>query len=246
MPQDQNPYVAPALVEQSAASTSAAPVRRDAFVVLLAEASRSILWRLNSALYFISGWPDPRVSNRVIKLLGAVVVFWGAWRLAAVPSHSLVRPVVRAVVAISVGGHAARLLLVDSGGGGLPLEAATNLVDAVALSACALCLVPLLRATAGRGWASSAAILATAYLLVSVFGAVDLLRPSEWLDMDASVAAARRHDAVGLARLSVTTPRAFVSLALWGLATWACVIAAHLPSKAPPLQPHAQLRSARD
>jgi hypothetical protein len=105
-------------------------------------------------------------------------------------------------------------MLVGSTGDGLAPEAATNLVDAVALSACAVCLAPVLRSAAGRGWAASAVFLAAAYLLVSIVSTVDLLGPNPW----------------HVGRLSTTVLRPLLSLAMLALGAWAGAIAAHLPS----------------
>jgi hypothetical protein len=216
-PPSFDPYAAPNAVATATASGGSS-VRSGAFLVLFGEVGRSLLWRMNSALNLAyPRWPDPMVSNRIIKVLGAVVILWGGWRLTDGAARSLARVAPRLLLAVALGGHLARLLLlVGSRGHGPAPEAATNLVDAVALSACTLCLVPVLRAGARRGWAVSAVFLAAAYLFASIVSTVDFLGPKNW----------------HFALLSTTVLRPFLSLTMLALGAWAGAIAAHLPSSA--------------
>jgi hypothetical protein len=172
-----DPYAAPGAVA-SVVAPGARPsrARSGAFLVLLGEAGRSLLWRLNAAIGFVyPSWPDTTVPNRIIKLLGALVVVWGAWRLTRDGVGAFARIVTRVLVVVALGGHVARLVLALMDVTASASEPATTLVDALALSACALCVVPVLRAGATRGWAVAAMLLAAAYLVASIASALVFL-----------------------------------------------------------------------
>jgi hypothetical protein len=213
-----DPYAPPgAAASRAMPALPRSPVRTGAFVVLLGEASRSILWRLNGAIGLAyPGWPDATVPNRVIKLLGAVVVAWGAWLLTRERVPAFARVATRTLVAMALVGHFARLVFALVDVTAFASEPATMIVDAVALSACVLCTVPALRVAAGGRWARSGVLLAVAYLAVSVASASLLL------------ASASPMAHVGGAGL-----RGAISLAMVALGGWGVMIAAHLPRTDP-------------
>jgi hypothetical protein len=209
-----DPYAAPAALGDRASTGSSSPARSGAFLVLAGEAGRSVLWRLNATLALLyRRWPDPTVPNRIIKLLGALLVVWGAWRLTREPVRSFVRVATRVLVAIALGGHVARLFLAAMGATAFASEPVTTVVDAAAISACALCVVPVLRAGGRRGWAVGAILLAAAYLLACTLSVVVLLATREgW------------H-----AGLASSATRGVLSLVMLGLAVSAAAILARIP-----------------
>lgn len=172
-----DPYAAPGAVASAAAPDARrSSARSGAFLVLLGEAGRSLLWRLNAGIGLAyPSWPDTTIPNRVIKLLGALLVLWGAWRLTREGVSSFARIATRVLVAVALGGHVARLALALVDVTASASEPAMTFVDGVALSACALCVVPVLRTVPTRGWALVAILLAAAYLLVSTASALVLV-----------------------------------------------------------------------
>jgi hypothetical protein len=169
-----DPYAAPGAVASAAARVArTSGARSGAYLVLFGEAGRSLLWRLNAGIGLVyRSWPDTTVPNRVIKLLGAVLVLLGAWRLTREGVGAFARVATRLVVVVALGGHVARLVFALTDVTAFASEPATTVLDALAVSACALCAVPVLRAGATRGWAVGAIVLAAAYLGASIASAL--------------------------------------------------------------------------
>jgi hypothetical protein len=211
-----DPYAAPLSdrVGQHA-ETRSSPVRSGALMVLLGEAGRSLLWRMNSAIALLyRSWPDSTIPNRVIKLLGAAVVLWGAWRLTGERFPTSGRVATRILAAVAFGGNVARLVFALMGAAAVAAEPATMLIDALAVSACVLCVVPTLGDAGMRGWAVSASLLAGVYLAVSAVSAFVVLATGEGAHIGAA---------------SGALVRGLISMTMLALCAWAIAIASRLP-----------------
>jgi hypothetical protein len=210
-----DPYAAPGAVAPATppgARTSSA--RGAAFLVLFGEAGRSLLWRLNAGIgLVVRSWPDTTIPNRCIKLLGAAVVLRGAWRLTREVS-TFARVATRVLVAIALGGHVARLVFALTDVTASASESAMTFVDGLAVSACVLCVVPVLRAGANAAGVLGARLLAAAYAVVSTASALLLLATASGV-----------HVSLGPDRVL----RGAVSLSFLALGAWGASLAASLP-----------------
>jgi hypothetical protein len=213
-----DPYAAPGVLGSAAArSTDVSPVRTGAWMVLVGDAGRAILWRLNAAIAILyPSWPHPTILNYVIKLLGAVVVLSGAWSLTQGQVPALARAATRSLASIALGGHVARLAFALLSAAAFAWEPATTLLDAVAVSACILCVAPRVHADPTRRWVGSATLLAAAYLMVSATSALLLLAtgPGTHIRLDGSA-----------------IPRAALSVIMIGLAAWGVTILVQVPRR---------------
>jgi hypothetical protein len=209
-----NPYLPPQVVPASAPWCAVA--RRGATLVVACEAARSIAWRLNSAMAIVHrGWPDPTYSNRVIRVLGAAGMIWGACRLTdiSVPLHARLRTVTRALTVVGLAAHGARLLLALAGTMETVSEPTTILVDALAMAACGASGAHLLRRDHQPGWARSAYACSVLYLLASSLRVLVL---------------------VSAGNVSVKNATALLSLVMVILGFWAWAIASRLGSTPSP------------
>jgi len=208
-----DPYAAPgAVASATAPGARRSSARSGALLVLSGEVGRSLLWRLNAGIGLaVRSWPDTTVPSRVIKLLGALLVLWGAWRLTREGVSASARVATRVLVAVALGGHVARLVLALMDVTAFASEPAMTFVDALAVSACALCVVPVLRAGSTRGAAVGAVLLAVAYFVTSTASALLLL--------------AGEHGGLGSDRVL----RGVVSLSFLVLAGWAAGVVARVP-----------------
>jgi hypothetical protein len=211
-----DPYAAPGAVGSVAPPGRGLSLSRGgALLVLCGEAGRSLLWRLNAGIGLVyRSWPDTTVPNRVIKLLGALLVLWGAWRLTREGVSAFARVATRVLAAIAVGGHVARLVFALTDVSAFASEPAMIFVDALAVSACALCVVPAFRAGPTRGAAAGAILLAAAYFVASTSSALLLLATGRGV-----------HFNLG----SDTVLRSAISLSLLAIGAWAAVLVSRLP-----------------
>lgn len=186
-------------------------------MVLAGDAGRAVLWRLNAAIGILyPSWPHPTIPNYVIKLLGAVLVLLGAWSLTQGQVPALARVATRSLASIALVGHVARLAFALMSAAAFAWEPVTTLLDAVAVSACILCVAPMVRTNPTRRWVGSATLLAAAYLMVSAASALLLLAtgPGTRIRLDGSAIL-----------------RAALSLIMIGLAAWGVTIIAQVPRR---------------
>jgi len=175
-----NPYAPPRAAAPG--STSVAPWRllawRGAAIVVACEAARSVGWRLSLGLaQWMGGWSGAFVVSRVIKLIGAAAVLWGAWVLTRepVPASPPLRAATRLLVIASVAGSAARLLLAAAGIIEYVSEPVSMGVDALAMVACAACCAHLLRSVDDPRGAHSAWVCSAVYVVATALRALVLV-----------------------------------------------------------------------
>jgi hypothetical protein len=143
--------------------------------VLVAEALRSLLWRVNGAVALL--WPvmsngAVSTTNRTIKLLGAIGVLWGARSLTVESGGPGLRVVTRVLATVALGANAARVVLALAGALDPWSESAALLLDGLTITACALCVASKFDSGGSRGSARGARAFAVVYFVVAGVGAM--------------------------------------------------------------------------
>jgi hypothetical protein len=127
-----------------------------------------------------SWWPFSDLGILVLKLVGTLVVVWGAWVLSWGAS-AFARRLLRVLALVSLAGHTARLVpfaLVGMSQVGELFalsavgEPMTYVLDAIAVATCVGAVASRFDGVSEKGWATSARALAFVYLVSSLLRAL--------------------------------------------------------------------------